>query len=418
MRVPRSRGCNCLMRVVRRSLSGGAAPPLQGLRVLDCGNFLAGPLVSLHMAALGAEVIKVEKPRGDDSRAVGPFTKQGAESSYFLSINRGKRSIAMDTRTPSGAALFRRLAATADVLVENYRPGVMDRLGIGYDVLAQDNPRLVYASVSGFGQTGADAERPSFDSLIQAAGGLISVTGPEDDDSSSRVRVGVSIVDICSGMHLLIATMAALHARHATGRGQRVDASMLATASTIMESPIARHSVSGEIPNAQGLAHPVVAPFDGFRTQDGVIYIATSNDARAHICMRELGLDALVTDERFASNTARMAHRAELGAAIEAKLAARTTDEWERRLVPRGVPCSAINDVAQMKARFPEVFVTVEHPVTGALEMSGAPFTFSDSSVDYAIPAPTLGQHTDDVLREIGVSSDEIAQLRADGIVV
>ena len=398
--------------------SAVAGAPLRGLRVLDCGNFLAGPIVSLHLAALGAEVIKVEKPRGDDSRAVGPFTERGGESSYFLSINRGKRSIAMDTRTARGAALFRRLAATADVLVENYRPGVMDRLGIGYAALSRDNARLIYTSVSGFGQTGAEAERPSFDSLIQAGGGLISVTGPEDDDSSSRVRVGVSIIDMCSGMHALIATMAALHARHATGRGQRVDASMLATASTIMESPIARHSVSGEIPNAQGLAHPVVAPFDGFKTKDGVLYIATSNDARAHICMRELGLEALVADERFATNTARMANRAELGAAIEAKLAARTTEEWEARLVPRGVPCSAINDVAQMKARFPEVFVTVEHPVAGPLEMSGAPFTFSDASVDYAVPAPTLGQHTDDVLRELGVSGGEIAQLRSDGVVV
>lgn len=311
--------------ITRRPASGG---PLAGLRVVDCGNFLAGPIVSMHMAALGAEVIKVEKPRGDDSRAVGPFTATGGESSYFLSINRGKRSVAINTRSEDGAALFRRLASTADVVVENYRPGVMDRLGIGYEALSAINPRLIYASVSGFGQTGADAERPAFDSLLQAAGGIISVTGPsaaaEEERAGLRnVRVGVSIVDITAGMHALIATMAALHARHSTGRGQRVDASMLATAATLMESPISRHSVSGDVPFADGLAHPVVAPFDGYGTSDGKLYIATSNDARAHLCLRELGLAELVEDVRFASNTARMANREELTLLIEAKLRAK-----------------------------------------------------------------------------------------------
>eukprot|EP01051_Picozoa_sp_SAG22_P007769 SAG22_NODE_559_length_9115_cov_4.969720_3_plen_435_part_00 len=392
-------------------------PPLAGLTVLDCGNFLAGPIVSLHLSALGADVIKVEKPLGDDARTIGPFAADGS-SSYHLSTNRGKRSIAVDTRTAGGRKVFRALSARADVLVENYRPGVMDRLGIGYESLAADNPRLIYAAVSGFGQGGEHSNRPAFDSLLQACGGLISVTGPAGPDASP-VRVGVSIVDICSGLHALIGVLAALHQRTLTGIGQRVDTSMLATTANLMESPISRHSYCGDahLPRAEGLAHPVVTPFDGYKTKDGLLYIATSNDARAHVALKALGLAALVDDPDYSTNTARMANRLELNRLIEAKLQAKTTAEWERELVPAGVPCSAINNVKELKARHPEVFVNVEHPTAGSALQAGAPFEFGGATVDYARPAPSLGEHTDCILAELGYGRAQIQELKDAGVV-
>ena len=238
------------------------ARPLAGLRVLDLGNFLAGPIVSMHLGAMGADVVKVERTTGDDSRTIGPFA--GGESSYFMSVNRGKRSVAVDTKSDTGKEILKALVRRSDVLVENFRPGVMDRLGVGYEVLSAENPRLIYASVSGFGQHGEHARRPAFDSLLQAAGGLISVTGSAEE-GQTPVRVGCSIVDMCSGLHTTMGVLAALHERSVSGMGQRVDTSMLATTAMLMESPISRHSFGGDkyLPRPEGLAHPAVAPFDG-----------------------------------------------------------------------------------------------------------------------------------------------------------
>ena len=308
---------------------------LSGVRVLDLGNFLAGPIVGMHLGAMGADVVKVERCTGDDSRTIGPFSADG-ESSYFMSVNRGKRSIAVDTRTQPGKDILKRLAAGADVLVENFRPGVMDRLGVGYEELSSHNPGLIYCSVSGFGPTGPHAQRPAFDSLLQAAGGLISATGPAAA-GAEPVRVGCSIVDMCSGLHSTIGILAALHQRGVTGAGQRVDTSMLATTAMLMESPISRHSIGGDafMPRPEGLAHPAVAPFDGFKTRDGLLYIATSNDARAHVALRALGLGALCEDPAYATNPARMANRHELKRRMEERLVGKTTAEWEAELIPR-----------------------------------------------------------------------------------
>ena len=393
--------------------------PLAGILVLDLGNFLAGPIVSLHLRALGADVIKVERTTGDDSRRIGPFSKDG-ESSYFMSVNRGKRSVALDTKTDQGKVIFKALAARADILVENFRPGVMDRLGVGYDALAADNAGLIYCSVSGFGPTGPHASRPAFDSLLQAAGGLISATGPAAA-SEEPVRVGCSIIDMCSGLHSAIAVLAALHQRNATGVGQRIDTSMLATTAMLMESPISRHSFGGDeyTPRPEGLAHPAVAPFDGFKTKDGLLYIATSNDARAHIAMTALGLGHLTkSTSRFATNTQRMANRDELKALIEGQLRSKTTAEWEAELIPAGVPCSAINDIKQLKQRHPEVFVNIEHPTAGHSLQAGSPFALSASDVDYASPAPLLGEHTDTILTgELGFSQEQVARWHEEGVI-
>ena len=393
--------------------------PLSNVRVLDLGNFLAGPVVSLHLCAMGADVIKIEKIKGDDARTVGPFA--GGESSYFMSLNRGKRSIAVDIKSAQGKAILKSLCAEADVLVENFRPGVMDKLGVGYDVLSKLNPRLIYCSISGFGVEGKHSQRPAFDSLLQAAGGMISATGPAEE-GASPVRVGCSIIDMCSGLHSTIGILGAMHQRNVTGLGQRVDTSMLATTAMLMESPISRHSFGGDayLPKPEGLAHPAVAPFDGFKTKDSMLYIATSNDTRAHIALKALNLEHLCSMPEYATNTGRMRNRVKLKAHIEDALKKKTTEEWEKELIPLGVPCSAINDIKTFKEKHPECFVEIDHPVAGNSIQAGAPFTmsFSGGSIDYSKRAPMLGEHTSTILSELGFCDGDIKKMRNDGVVV
>ena len=387
-------------------------PLLQGLKVIDASQFNAGPIVSLYLAGYGAEVIKVERPGGEDSRAIGPY--KNGESSYFMSLNRGKRSITLDLKKPEGVEVFKKLCREADVLVENLLPGVMDRLGVGWEALRADNPRLVYAAVSGFGQTGKNAKRPAFDSLLQAAGGLISVTGPAGGDP---VRVGVSIVDVTSGLYLLSGILTALLQRERTGEGVRVDASMMGATVNIMENPVSRHAFTGQVPEPEGLSHPVVSPFSGYRTRDGLIYVAISNTNRYRVFVQAIEKTALADDPRFRENKDRVANDAALRAILEDILTRKTTAEWEELLIPQGVTVSAINNVAQVKERFPEAFVEVDHPVAGPGLLPASPVAFGGVTPDLSKPSPVLGEHTGEILAEIGYSAEEIARLRADAVV-
>lgn len=387
-------------------------PLLQGLKVIDASQFNAGPIVSLYLAGYGAEVIKVERPGGEDSRAIGPF--KNGESSYFMSLNRGKRSIALDLKTPEGVGVFRKLCREADVLVENLLPGVMDRLGVGWEVLKAENPGLVYGAVSGFGQTGEHARRPAFDSLLQAAGGLISVTGPV---GGAPVRVGVSIVDVTSGLYLLSGILTALLRRERTGEGGRVDASMMGATVNIMENPVARHTFTGQVPEPEGLSHPVVSPFSGYRTRDGLLYVAISNTNRYRVFVEAIEKPALADDPRFRENRDRVANDAALREILEEVLTEKTTAEWEELLIPQGVTVSAINDVAQVKERFPEAFVEVDHPAAGPGLMPAPPVAFEGETLDFSRPAPMLGEHTDEILAELGYGPEEIARLRKDSVV-
>ena len=387
-------------------------PLLQGLKVIDASQFNAGPIVSLYLAGYGAEVIKVERPGGEDSRAIGPF--RNGESSYFMSLNRGKRSITLNLKTPEGVEVFKKLCREADVVVENLLPGVMDRLGVGWEVLKAENPGLVYGTVSGFGQTGKNARRPAFDSLLQAAGGLISVTGPVGGEP---VRVGVSIVDVTSGLYLLSGILTALWNRERTGEGTRVDASMMGATVNIMENPVSRHAFTGQVPEPEGLSHPVVSPFSGYRTRDGLLYVAISNTNRYRVFVEALEKPALADDPRFRENKDRVANDAALRAILEEILTRKTTAEWEELLVPQGVTVSAINDVAQVKERFPEAFVEVDHPAAGPGLMPASPVVFGGVTPDLSRPSPMLGEHTEEVLTEIGYSKEEIARLRAENVV-
>ncbi len=385
---------------------------LQGLKVIDASQFNAGPIVSLYLAGYGAEVIKVERPGGEDSRAIGPF--KNGESSYFMSLNRGKRSITIDLKKSDGVKVFKKLCRKADVLVENLLPGVMERLGIGWEVLKAENPRLVYGSVSGFGRSGKNAARPAFDSLLQAAGGLISVTGPV---GGAPVRVGVSIVDVTSGLYLLSGILTALLKREQTGEGMRVDASMMGATVNIMENPVARHTVTGTVPMPEGLSHPVVSPFSGYRTRDGLIYVAISNTNRYRVFVEALERPELADDARFLENKDRVANDDVLRVILEEILTRKTTAEWEEHLIPQGVTVSAINDVAQVKERFPEAFVEVDHPVAGPGLMPASPVTFGGEIPYFSNPSPGLGEHTEGILTELGYDTKEIVRLRDEGIV-
>jgi len=385
---------------------------LDDLKVIDVSQFNAGPIVSLYLGGYGADVIKVERPGGEDSRAIGPFLE--GESSYFMSLNRGKRSITVNLKNPDGAEIFRRLARTADVVVENYLPGTMDRLGVGWEALRAENPSLIYGAISGFGHKSLDTKRPAFDSLLQAAGGLISVTGPV---GGPPVRVGVSIVDIASGLFLLSGILSALWRRERTGEGSRVDTSMLAATANIMENPISRHSFTGQVPGPEGLSHPIVSPFSGYKTRDGLIFVAISNTNRYRIFVEALGRADLSADPRFAENADRVKNDGALRDILEEILKKRNTAEWEESLIPLGATVSAINDVAQLKERFPEAFVEVVHPKAGSALLPGSPVTFEEGSLYFSRPAPMVGQHTEEILNEIGLTRAEFYKLRELGAV-
>lgn len=318
--------------------------PLHGITVVDLTRVLAGPYCTMMLADLGARVIKIENPgRGDDSRQVGPFVD--GESAYFASVNRNKSSIALDLKDPADRAVLDRMLASADVLVENFRAGVMDKLGYTWDQLHARFPRLVYASISGFGQTGPYRNRPAYDMVVQAMGGLMSVTG---EPGGNPARVGVSIGDIGAGLYATIGIQAALLRRAATDVGERVDISMLDCQVALLENPIARFSATGNVPKPLGTRHPSITPFDMFATQDGYIVIAVGNDALfARLC-EALGHPEWAGDARFASVPARNEHHAALKSCLESRLREAPTAEWEAILETAGVPHGPLNGVPQI----------------------------------------------------------------------
>jgi CoA:oxalate CoA-transferase len=333
--------------------------PLDGVTVVDCTRILSGPYATMMLADLGARVIKVERPgTGDDARSFGPFTEHG--SAYFASINRGKDSVALDLKEPADRERFEVLLTTADVLAENFRPGTLERLGYGWDALRARWPRLVLLSVSGFGQTGPMRDRPAYDMVVQALGGLMSITGP---DGGPATRVGTSIGDIAAGMFGAYGTVSALYQRERTGEGAHVDVSMLDSQVALLENAVMRYQASGEVPGPIGSRHPSIAPFATFATATQPIVIAAGSDELWAVTRGALGLD---DDPRFATNADRCAHEPALRAAIEGALAAEAAETWLVRLGEAGVPCAPVQDVAQV-LRDPQVLArNMVVPLTGA----------------------------------------------------
>ena len=379
--------------------------PLSGVTVVDLTRVLAGPFCTLVLADLGARVIKIETPgSGDDTRGFGPFV--GTTSAYFASVNRGKESLTLNLKDAAERRLFERLLETADVLIENFRAGVMERLGYGWCTLQARYPKLIYAAVSGFGHSGPYAERPAYDLVVQAMGGLMSLTGHPGEPPT---RVGTSIGDITAGLFVGIGINAALYHRAQTGAGTKIDVALLDCQIAILENAISRYFATGEVPGPLGSRHPSIAPFEAYATADGHIVIAAGNDALYRTLCVALGRVDLADDPRFRDNRSRSQNVLALKHELEMLLAERPGAHWISLLERAGVPCGPINDVAQAVAhpqvRARNMVIEVDDPAAGPLRMAGSPIKLSGFPDSPCRPsAPTLDQHRAAILRDLGLA--------------
>jgi formyl-CoA transferase len=404
--------------------------PLEGVRVLDLTRVLAGPWAAQNLADLGAEVIKLERPKkGDDSRAFGPPWLKDAqgrdtsESAYFACANRGKKSVTLDLAHPRGQAVARELAAKCDVLLENFKFGDLDRYGLGYSQLREVNPGLIYCSVTGFGHTGPWRERPGYDFMIQGMGGLMSITGERDDrPGGGPQKAGIPIADLITGMYASIAICAALAHRAKTGVGQHLDLALFDSLVAVLANQGGNYLATGKPPGRLGNDHPNIAPYQVFRTADGSLILACGNDNLFRKFCEVAGCLALADDPRFASNGKRVENRVELTRLLNEVFLKRPTKEWIARLEAAGVPCGAINDLAQVfsepQALARGLRMELPHPSAGKVSLVRSPMCFSETPVEHGVPPPTLGQHTDEVLRDLlKKDASDIARLRSEGVV-
>jgi crotonobetainyl-CoA:carnitine CoA-transferase CaiB-like acyl-CoA transferase len=392
--------------------------PLAGITILDLTRVLSGPYCTMLLADMGARVIKIEQPaRGDDTRAWGPPFLAG-ESTYFLSVNRNKESVTLDFKHVGGRRVLDTLIARADVLVENFRPGTLARLGLDYQSLAARFPRLVYAALSGYGQTGPRAPEPGYDAVLQGEGGLMSFTGPAD---GSPYRLGVAVADIVTGMFAANGILLALYARQTTNRGQQVDVAMLDSVAALLTYQAGIVFATGQAPGRLGNRHPSIAPYDTYETKDGTIVLAVGTDEQWQRFCRVAGLDEAAGDTRFATNESRVRHCEALTAIVATALGVRTRAEWIRALVTAGVPCGPVRAVdevladPQLAAR--DMVQQSAHATAGSISLLGVPIKLSATPGAIRRAPPTLGQDTTAVLQEIGLSSEEIEQLRESGAI-
>ena len=398
--------------------SATATGPLDGVTVLDLTRVLSGPYCTMMLADMGARVLKVEQPgKGDDTRAWGPPFQEG-ESAYFLSINRNKESVTLNLKHPDGRRVLDALIARADVLVENFRPGTLDRMGLGYREVSARRPELVYCSISGFGQTGPRRSEPGYDAVLQGEGGLMSITGSDDGPG---YRLGVAIADIASGMFAAYGVAVALLARHRTGRGQLVDVAMLDTVAALLTYQAGIYFATGTAPPRLGNRHPTITPYETLEAADGDLVVAAGNDQLWRTFCGVIGLDALADDPRFRTNRDRVAARAELHALLVERLRTRPAAEWLAELKAAGVPCGAVRDLAEVYSD-PQIIeramvVASQHPVAGAIRQLGVPVKLGDTPGAVRTPPPVLGQHTRDVLAELGFADSEIGRLREAGAI-
>ena len=393
--------------------------PLHGIRVLDFSRVLAGPYCTMMLGDLGAEVIKIEQPGiGDETRRWGP-PFAGGESAYYLAVNRNKKSVTLDLKQARGREIARALARASDVLIENFKVGTLDALGLGYEALRADHPGLIWCSISGYGQDGPYADRAGYDFVAQGEGGIMSVTGEPDGEP---MKVGVAIVDITAGLFAHSGIMAALYVRERTGQGQRVDVSLLSSALAWLANVGSNYLVSGETPRRYGNAHPNIVPYGVFRARDRWITVAVGTDRQFRALCRVLGLGDLGHDERFSTNAARVGHRDDLIPLLRAQLGRRDADEWLERMTAAGVPCGPINTVdrvfAHPQVRHDRQVQEVPHPTAGTVRLVGMPYRLSDMPDTVRTHPPLLGEHTDDVLGDVlRLSVEEIRGLREVGVV-
>ena len=389
------------------------APPLAGVRVVDLSRVLAGPYATMTLADLGADVVKVEHPAGgDETRTWGPpFV--GGESAYFLSVNRGKRSVALDLKDPEGRELALELCARADVVIENFRPGGAARLGLDYEAVRKRRPDVVYCTISGFGLR-EPRDRAGYDFTVQAESGLMAITGVPDGEP---MKVGIAIVDVLAGLNAATAILAALRRRDLAGEGDHVEVSLLDSAFAALVNVGANALLTREEPQRYGNAHPSIVPYQPFRAADGWIAIAAANDGLyARLC-EAIERPDLAGDERYATNEARVLNREPLIAELQAVFAGRSTDDWERLLLAAGVPAGKIRGVGEALSAGRARTRRMDHPKAGAVELVGPPFELEGATLGASTPPPLLGQHTAEVLRELGVDDEWLASLEERGVI-
>ncbi|AIT25233.1 CaiB/BaiF CoA transferase family protein [Bordetella holmesii] len=400
--------------------------PLSHIRVLDLSRVLAGPWASQTLADLGATVTKIEQPEvGDDTRAWGPpFLKREdgsrtGESGYYLICNRGKRSVTVNLKSSQGQALIRRMARDADVVLENFKVGTLDRLGLGYEDLRRENPRLIYCSVTGFGQTGPRAQQPAYDFMIQAMSGLMSITGESDDRAGGGpMKIGVPMVDLITGLYAATGILAALARRDVTGEGEHVDMAMLDVGVTLLANQAMNYMLSDQVPQRRGNRHPNIQPQRVYQCRDGRIILAIGSDTQFAKLCRVLGHPDMAQDERFRNNAGRVTHLAELDPWLDEQLLQHDKAPLLAALEAEGLPSAPINTIADVlqdpQVRHREMRFDVSHPDGMPMPQVRSPIRFRNSSLRLDQGPPTLGQHTDEVLAEMGLSNAEIVQLRSE----
>lgn len=392
--------------------------PLDGLRVIDLTRVLAGPFCTMLLADMGADVIKIENPDGgDDSRAFGPY-KQGL-SAYYMGLNRSKRSVTLNLKNEKAKEMLKSLVRDADVVVENFKPGTMNKLGLSYEVLREVNPKIIYAASSGFGQTGPYSPRAAYDLIIQGMSGFMSITG---FDADNPVKAGSSIADIFAGVFTTIGILAALEHRRKTGAGQMVDVAMLDCMVATLENALATFDCTDKSPEPIGNVHRSIAPFASFRTADGQVNVCAGNDDLWRRFCEAIGMENYVSDPRFADNKVRVANFGELAPLINERMEGKTTAEWTAILDAVKVPCGPIMNLQQVVAdphiQARNMIVELMHPVVGKLLVPGVPIKFSETPASISSAAPALGEHNEEVFGQLlGMSGAEIAELKEKGAI-
>jgi crotonobetainyl-CoA:carnitine CoA-transferase CaiB-like acyl-CoA transferase len=393
--------------------------PLDGVLVLDLSRVLSGPYCSMMLADMGARVIKIEHPaRGDDTRHWGPPFREG-ESAYFLSVNRNKESVAVDFAKPEGLALVRRLVARADVFIENFRPGTLEKFRLDHASLSAERPSLIYCSISGYGQTGRRSAEPGYDAVAQAEGGIMSVTGLPD---GPPIRPGIPIADMASGMFAASGILAALFDRERTGRGQYIDVALLDAITSLLIYQAQSYFLTGTPPMRVGNRHALIAPYDSFTARDGTFILAVGNDAQFQRCCEAIGLEDLARDRRFATNRDRVVRYDELRPILDARFRTADRDTWLTALGAAGVPVAPVRDVKELMAdphlQDRGMIETVDHATAGRLTLVGSPIKLSGEADAVRTAPPVLGQHTAAVLKEVlGLDDEAVAQLQAGGVI-